>query len=54
MVRLAEHPDVLAAVDAILNNGGVCEIKIERKGTLITVVETGRKIKYQEEIRDKR
>lgn len=36
---------VVAVIEAIINNGGIAEIKVE--GDQIVVVEIGRKVKYR-------
>lgn len=36
---------IVAVIEAIINNGGIAEIKVE--GDQIVVVEIGRKVKYR-------
>lgn len=36
---------VVAVIEAIINNGGIAEVKVE--GDQIVVVEIGRKVKYR-------
>lgn len=43
-MKIEDYPDVLEIINAILNNKGVAEIKIER-GDRLTVVEIKRTLK---------
>lgn len=43
MTSIRDNAEVLAAIDAILNNNGIAEVKIEPKG--IAVVEIKRTVK---------
>lgn len=47
MIDIKNHPEVLEAMNAILNNGGVCEVKREKwkAGEKIVVVEQTRAVK---------
>lgn len=48
MVNIEDHPEVVKAVNAILNNKGAAEIKLERNGKEIVVVEPTRTVKFRE------
>lgn len=39
---IRQHPEVCETINAIINNGKISEVKVERQGTL-TVVEIDRK-----------
>lgn len=47
MIDIRQRPDVIAAINAILNNSGIAEIKNEghKKGDNIVVVEIKRTVK---------
>lgn len=49
-MKIEDYPHTLKVINAILNNEGIAEVKIE-KGKL-TVVELGRSVRSQEEIKD--
>lgn len=51
MVDITQFPEVVSAVNAILNNGGAAEIKLEHNKSVIVVVEPQRTIKYRNEIK---
>lgn len=44
MVDIKDHPQIMDAINTIVSNGGIAEIKLE-KGKTITVVEIVRKVK---------
>ena len=46
-IDLAKHPEIIALINAIINDKGICEIKIERRG--VTVVEIKRTLKNKGE-----
>lgn len=45
MVDISKHGDTINTVNAIINNGGTAEIKLEHNKKEIVVVETSRKVK---------
>lgn len=47
MIDVRTMPEVLDAINAVLNNKGVCEVKSERwkSGAKVTVVEQSRTVK---------
>lgn len=48
LTDLRRYPEVIAAINAILSNGGIAEVKYEAKG--LTVVAIERKLKYPEKV----
>lgn len=48
-IQLKDYPELCAVIERIINNGGTCEIKKERNGKVITVVEIDRKLKHTAE-----
>ena len=45
MIDIKDYPEVLEAINAIMNNGGAAEIKTEKHQTQVVVVELSRQIK---------
>ena len=50
MIDIGKMPDLIDAVNAIINNDKVAEIKKEQSGTTVTVVEQQRSLKRKIEI----
>lgn len=50
-IELREIPEVLKTINAILENDGIAEVKLENGGKEIVVVETNRKVKIRKAIR---
>lgn len=50
MIDIRKHPEVCETVNAILNNGGVAEVKMERGGTETVVVEINRSVKIKQKV----
>ena len=50
-MKLEEYEKSLKVINAILNNGGIAEIKIEN-GKKLVVVEVGRTVRSAEDIKD--
>lgn len=48
MVDITKHTDTVKTVNAIINNGGTAEIKLEHNRKEIVVVETSRQLKSRE------
>lgn len=55
MIRLEEHDEALRAINAVLTNGGIVEVKNEAHGgeVNIVVVEIIRSVKTKREKRNK-
>ena len=51
MIDILKHRDAIEAINAIINNKGVAEIKEEKNG--LTVVEINRKVKLQKQNNDR-
>ena len=45
-MSITDYPEVIKALDFILEKRGTAEIKLEGRGTRIVVVETSRQIKH--------
>ena len=56
MIDLRKHADIIDAANAILNNGGICEIKNETKdkknAPVLAVVEQRRTVKLKKQLKD--
>ena len=52
MIDIGKIPELVEAVNAIVNNGKVAEIKKEQNGQSVTVVEQQRSLKKKIEIKD--
>lgn len=47
-IRIEEHPDIIRIINAVLNSGGIVEVKNEsynKNGVNLTVVEIRRSLK---------
>ena len=49
MIDVRNHPETLEAINAIINNGGAAEVKVERRkeSLSLVVVELSRKVKHK-------
>lgn len=54
MVDITQYPEVVSAVNAIINNGGAAEVKLEHGKSVIVVVEPQRTVKYRNDVKDKK
>ena len=58
-IDIREHPGIIEAINAIINNGGIAEIKTETRNAMtsvsvsLTVVEQFRRIKEMEDVTSK-
>lgn len=54
MIDVRQHPEILRVVNAILNNKGVAEIKVEewKDGERILVVEQKRSVRLADHVRN--
>ena len=52
VIDIGRLPEVIDAVNAIINNGKVAEIKKEQNGTAVTVVEQQRALKRKITIKE--
>lgn len=47
-VDISQLPEVIDTINAIVNNNGTAEIKLERNGKEIVVVETSRSLRVKQ------
>lgn len=52
-MRIEEYEQTIETINAILNNKGIAEVKIEN-GKKLVVVEVGRTVRSAEDIKDAR
>lgn len=51
MVDIKECPESIRTINAIINNSGTAEVKLEHNGKELVVVETARQVKSKERIK---